>query len=87
MRIACHKKLYCTGQNDEVKSRRKLNILEKSEIKATENFYDYGNLPYCGIGLLVDSAPPPPRDMMTALCMYLAGCRNRAYNSLYLSGV
>ena len=30
MRIACHKKLYCTGQNDEVKSRWKLKILEKS---------------------------------------------------------
>ena len=42
MRMQCHKKLYCTGQNDEIKSRRRLKILEMSEIKATENFYDYG---------------------------------------------
>ena len=30
MCIACHKKLYCTGQNDEVKFRWKFKILEKS---------------------------------------------------------
>ena len=30
MRMQCHMKLYCTGQNDEIKSRRKLKILEKS---------------------------------------------------------
>ena len=42
MRMQLHKKLYCTGQNDEIKSRRKLKILEKSEIKATKDFYDYG---------------------------------------------
>ena len=29
MRMQSHKKLYCTGQNDEIKSRRKLKILEK----------------------------------------------------------
>ena len=41
MRMQCHKKLYCTGQNDEIKSRWKLKILENSEmseIKATEKF-------------------------------------------------
>ena len=29
MRMQFHKKIYCTGQNDEIKSRRKLKILEK----------------------------------------------------------
>ena len=31
MRMQCHKKLYCTGQNDEIKSRQKLKIPEKFE--------------------------------------------------------
>ena len=29
MHMQSHKKIYCTGQNDEIKSRRKLKILEK----------------------------------------------------------
>ena len=29
MRMQCHKKFYCKGQNDEIKSRRKLKIVEK----------------------------------------------------------
>ena len=29
MRIACHKNLYCTGQNNEIKSRRKIKNSEE----------------------------------------------------------
>ena len=38
MRIVCNKKVYCTDQNDKIKSC--------AEIKATEKFYYYGSKIY-----------------------------------------
>ena len=63
MRMQCHKKLYCTGHNDKIKSRRKLKFWrnpEMSEIKATENFYDYCMLYFIKFYLHILSMPSAP---------------------------